>query len=226
MLECAGMQPIEFVLASSSPRRREMLAWLGFHFRLQPAGIDENQLSGEDPISYVRRLAREKAARAARLAGKSIVLAADTIVELDGVVLGKPEDAEDARKMLTSLRGRYHNVVTALHVIGAAGRQMPDLCISRVSMRNYSDEEMEAYIRSGDPLDKAGAYAIQNAGFNPAQDFQGCMASVMGLPMCHLARVLAKLGVEMLVKPVNVCRENLRYDCPIHARVLAGEELG
>lgn len=204
-----------------------MLAWLELEFQAHPAGIDESQNPGEDNMLYVRRLAREKAAFTANRYAGEIVLAADTIVELDGVTLGKPADALDARRMLVTLRGRLHRVITALCLIDTRdNRQVEDVCVSSVQMRNFTDAQRDAYIRSGDPLDKAGAYAIQHPEFQPVEDFHGCMASVMGLPLCHLERNLRKMMQASLPEPALLCCKNLRYDCPIHAGVLAGKELG
>ncbi len=219
---------LKITLASNSPRRRQLLGWMGIDFEARPADIDETPLPGELPQPYVRRLAEGKARAigACRPQG-CLVLAADTIVADGAELLGKPIDAADARRMLSALRGRVHQVHTALALFEPqGGALLTDLCSTDVPMRAYSDAEMDAYIASGDPLDKAGAYAIQNAGFHPVEHFAGCYASVMGLPMCHLLRALRRLGAAPAVDVAQLCRENLNYDCPISEAVLKGETIG
>ena len=156
-----------------------------------------------------------------------IVIAADTIVVLDAAILGKPLDEQDAFKMLKSLGNRTHQVITAL-AVRQVGRLdvLQETCISNVQMRNYSDAEIEAYIRSGDPMDKAGGYAIQNVDFHPALGFAGCFASVMGMPLCHLERMLRILRDYDPADLADICQKNLKYECPITGRVLAGENIG
>jgi len=218
----------QILLASASPRRQQMLAWTGWTFEVQPANIDESLLPGEDPSAYVTRLAEGKA-RAVEPYGviAQVVLAADTTVADAHGLLGKPADAREAVEMLLRLRGRSHQVFTALTVsLPGKRRRVSDLCVSQVPMRAYSDAEIEAYVASGDPLDKAGAYAIQHAGFHPVKNFRGCFASVMGLPLCHLTRSMAKLGLTAPADIPAVCQQNLRYDCPISQKVLNGETIG
>jgi len=144
-----------------------MLSWLGWTFRVQAQDVDESPLPGEHPSRYVCRLAYEKAVSARKSARPGEwVVAADTIVADGPELLGKPQDQEDARRMLVQLRGRVHQVYTALAILPVGESQpVQDLCCEDVAMRNYSGDEMDAYIASGDPLDKAGAYAIQHAGF-------------------------------------------------------------
>jgi septum formation protein len=219
---------LKITLASNSPRRRQLLGWLGIDFETRPADIDESPLPGELPQPYVLRLAESKA-RAAAQRGQPdrLVLAADTIVADGATLLGKPVDAADARRMLAALRGRVHQVHTALALLDPQnGALVTGLCSSDVPMRAYSDAEMDAYVASGDPLDKAGAYAIQNAAFHPVEHFSGCNASVMGLPMCHLLRMLRRLGTAPQADVPRICRENLNYDCPISEAVLSGEAIG
>ena len=180
----------DFWLASNSPRRREILGWLDWEIQAAPANIDESRRAGETARDYVMRVACEKAAfPIPQVRSGSVVIAADTIVVLGDEILGKPLDARDAYFMLAKLRGRTHQVLTAI-AVNTAGRIAQDLCSSPVIMREYLDEEMDAYIASRDPMDKAGAYAIQSSTFNPAAGFNGCFASVMGMPLCHLERTL------------------------------------
>lgn len=190
------------ILASSSPRRRELLAALGLRFTLARPDIDETQHSGEAPTAYVLRLSREKAAAvAARTAPPALILAADTTVVLDEAVLGKPGDATEARAMLLALRGRAHRVCTALTLALIAPGQPAHFTSAHddtiVIMRDYSETEMESYIASGDPFDKAGGYAIQHAGFRPAARIEGSHTNVVGLPLELLRRMLAEAGYPL-----------------------------
>jgi MAF protein len=220
---------LSIVLASVSPRRRQLLAWTGLRFDIQPADIDETPLPGESPQTYVLRLAQSKAraALAACVESHPLILAADTIVCDGDVLLGKPANPKQAKEMLNKLRGRCHQVITALALLPENNQpQQTDLCISTVCMRNYTDDEMDVYIKSGDPLDKAGAYAIQNEQFHPVTGFKGCFASVMGLPLCHLNRSLKKQNICLTADIPQVCLQNLGYTCPIHRAVLQGEAIG
>jgi MAF protein len=194
------MQPAELLLASNSPRRRQLLTLAGYRFVPSPVDIDESPLPGEPPSEYVLRLAREKAATAYHLAqndqGTLLILAADTTVALDGAILSKPLDAAEAVDMLRRLRGRAHQGYTGLALITPAGQTLTRVCATRVFMRDYTDEEIDAYVASGDPMDKAGAYAIQHSGFHPVERLEGCYANIMGLPMCTLEDLLREAGLQ------------------------------
>ncbi len=230
------MQNVELILASNSPRRRQLLTWLNWGPVLLGAQIDETPLPAEKPQVYTRRLAEQKARQAARLWAqdgsgpgpqRTLILAADTTVADGDDLLGKPADAAEARQMLARLRGRVHQVVTALALLDPLTAQMEtEVCVSQVPMRAYADEEIHAYVESGDPLDKAGAYAIQHAGFHPVEHFGGCFASVMGLPMCHLIRAARRLGWQAADGAPAVCRLHLDYECKIYPAVLRGELAG
>jgi septum formation protein len=216
------------VLASNSPRRRELLALGGWMFHVRPAEVDESQRPGEAPNGYVLRLAEEKARACACTAHEDLtILAADTAV-VDGVsILGKPRDMAEAVVMLRQLRGRTHQVYTGIAVLRMSDRALlTDLCITDVPMRNYSDEEITAYVATGDPLDKAGAYAIQHPKFRPVESLSGCFASVMGLPLCHLTRILLQLEIEPKTEVPEECQSNLKYNCPIFSAVLDGQDIG
>lgn len=216
------MTMARLILASNSPRRRGMLAWTGRDFLIHPVDVDETPFPGEEPRRHVQRLAAGKAHAAARMAPEGLfVVAADTIVVDEGAILGKPRDAEEAAAMLRQLRGHVHQVFTALVVVHG-NRQEMDFCSADVPMRNYSDAELEAYVASGDPLDKAGAYAIQHAGFHPVESFTGCFACVMGLPLCHLERTLQRLGEGSNPETPRTCQENLEYYCPVYESILSG----
>jgi MAF protein len=216
------------VLASNSPRRRELLALGGWTFNTRPIEIDESLLPGEASGSYVLRLAENKArACAATTHEELIIVAADTTVVDGNVILGKPEDNARAVDMLQRLGSHTHQVYTGIAVMRPSdGNLYIDLCVTDVPMRAYNEEEIEAYVATGDPLDKAGAYAIQDPEFHPVEKMSGCYASVMGLPLCHLTRTLRLLGVAPLADISAGCQSRLNYQCPISAAVLRGEQVG
>lgn len=210
------------VLASSSPRRRQLLSLGGWTFSVLPVEVDERPERGESGDKYVLRLAESKArASTALIAGEAVVIAADTCVVDGDELLGKPVDEPEAEAMLRQLRGKVHQVYSALAVMRMPeGALVTDLCVTDVPMRDYSDREMLEYIASGDPLDKAGAYAIQHAGFHPVEGMQGCFANVMGLPLCHLLRTLRRLGISPQVDLPAACQSELDYLCPVFHQVL------
>jgi len=211
---------MHLVLASNSPRRQQLLRLSGWEFTVQPANIDESIHPGESPADYVQRVA---AGKAAATTGNGLTLGADTIVIADGSILGKPADAAEASAMLARLRGRPHQVLTAIAVRMPDGTLLNDHSLDAVPMRNYSNADIEAYVASGDPLDKAGAYAIQHPGFHPVENFCGCFASVMGLPLCHLVRTLARQNILPPVDVPSACQAELAYDCPVFGAVLAAK---
>jgi septum formation protein len=150
-------------------------------------------------------------------------VAADTIVVLDSRVLGKPAEATEARQMLRDLRGRDHHVLSSVTVLRRLDdAEITDWADSLVHMRDYSDAEADAYVVSGDPLDKAGAYAIQHPQFDPVAGMFGCYASVVGFPLCHIYRALRMLGVDDIAYPVPGCRVATGYLCTFYGRALAG----
>lgn len=216
------------ILASASPRRRQLLTLTGLPFAITSANLDESPLPGEAPDAYVQRLAKSKALAAAQLTpANAQILAADTTVADGRSILGKPASPEEAKAMLVKLRNRTHTVYTALSVY-VPGMEAPlmELCASAVPMRDYSDDEISQYIASGDPLDKAGAYAIQHPVFAPVINFNGCYASVMGLPLCHLARMLQKAGLTTDLGIPDRCQQHLHYSCSIYPAVWRGDNVG
>lgn len=178
------------VLVSASPRRRALLAELGVPFRIEPVDIDETPLPGEPPIDLALRLAREKAL--AYPASGCWALAADTVVALNGEVFGKPANAKEARAMLRRLRGRQHSVITAVALRTPDGGIEAAFDRAEVTMRGYTDAEIEEYIATGDPFDKAGAYAIQHEGFHPVAALEGARETVIGLPLALVRAMLAQ----------------------------------
>ena len=140
---------------------------------------------------------------------------------IDGDILGKPADGAEATSMLRRLRGRTHQVYTGIAVLDMAGGHLrSDLCVTDVPMRCYADDEIEAYVSTGDPLDKAGAYAIQHPGFQPVAGMAGCYASVMGLPLCHLTRLLREADILPQADIPEACQAFLQYDCPVFSDIL------
>jgi predicted house-cleaning NTP pyrophosphatase (Maf/HAM1 superfamily) len=240
------------VLASQSPRRRQLINLLGWEFTVIPANVNEDIFPQELPGEYVRRVALEKALESSRKLRKNtgmedFIIGADTAVvdwgrntppgdmpdkgqEISGVekrnfeILGKPSDPFEARSVLIRLRGRVHQVFSAIAVIRSHdGKQFIDTCITDVPMRGYSDKEIEAYVASGDPLDKAGSYAIQHTEFHPVQNLQGCYANVMGLPLCHLLRTLISAGRHTSRDVPSACQAFLEFDCPVYNEILESE---
>ncbi len=206
------------ILASNSPRRRELLKLLGLSFETLSVETDERPLPEEPPQEYVLRLAEAKARAAARdRAAPGLYLGADTTVFLEGQILGKPQDAADAHRMLRQLRGRVHQVFTGLAVLDfESATCQRAYAVTDVPMRAYSDEEIEAYVASGDPLDKAGAYAIQHPWFRPVAALEGCFANVMGLPLCHLVGLLQAVGLRPTTDVPSTCQQSLHYRCTVY----------
>ena len=188
---------MELLLASASPRRRELLQQIGVPFRVVNHGVSEAVEPGETPRDYVLRTARDKAADvSSRLAAdrRAVVLAADTIVVLDGEILGKPRDGDDAQRILERLSARTHTVYTAVAVHSSAGREAI-VSESQVTFRALAAHEIRAYWASGEPEDKAGAYAIQGFGAVFINRIEGSYSGVVGLPLCETAELLQRHGV-------------------------------
>jgi septum formation protein len=189
------MSECRVVLASASPRRRQLLELIGIEHDIQPANIDESVRPRETPARYAERLAREKASVVASRDPDRITIAADTTVVVNKKVLGKPENEEDARRMLSMLSGREHTVITAIAV--ARGRKLRSAVEEvRVRFRRLHDDEINAYIATGEPMDKAGAYGIQGYGATIVECIEGDYFSVMGLPLAKLVDLLRDLGVR------------------------------
>jgi septum formation protein len=183
------------VLASQSPRRRQLLELIGVVHEVVPANIDESWMNGESPVAHAERLAREKATLVSSRNRDALTVGADTIVVVDGDILGKPADTEDARRMLRRLSGRAHLVHTAVAVARA------DALVSSVEtvgvvFRPLTDDEIDAYIATREPMDKAGAYGIQGFGATIVQRIDGDYFAVMGLALGLLVRLFAELGIR------------------------------
>lgn len=190
------------ILASSSPRRKDLLARLGIQFRIVPAEVEEESLNGELPHEQVSRLAHAKAKEISDRFPDSWVLGADTIVVVDGRVLGKPRDREEARSMLDTLAGRTHEVYTGYALMNAAaGVSLVRWVRSLVTIRSLSPDEIEGYVDTGEPMDKAGSYAVQGIGSGIVESIGGSYTNVVGLPLCEVARDLQQLGIFDFLKP-------------------------
>ncbi len=187
------------ILASSSPRRKDLLRQIGIVFTSDHVDVDERVLPHEKPEVYVVRVALDKARAAAQRAGNGIVIAADTIVVLDDAILGKPSDARDAARMLTLLSGRGHRVITGLAIIEAATRKtLTRTEITHVWFHNLAQDEISSYVSTGEPLDKAGAYGIQGKGALLVDRIEGCYFNVVGLPLSLLAKMLRSFGIKVI----------------------------
>jgi septum formation protein len=185
---------MSLLLASTSPRRRELLQRLGVAFQVRPSGVDERDPErGEEPALYALSLAQDKAAPVSRANPGDWVLAADTVVAIDGQILNKPMDAEDALRMLRLLSGRRHEVTTAV-VLQRNGMRHEGWVTSPVVMPEIPEAEMRAYVATGEPMDKAGAYAVQGIGGRYVQTVEGCFNAVVGLPLCLVVDLLSEAG--------------------------------
>ncbi|HEU0369562.1 MAG TPA: Maf family protein [Candidatus Acidoferrum sp.] len=187
---------MKLILASASPRRAEILRAAGIAFTLLSSAVDETPLPGETATDMVRRLAAAKAELvAARAVGPAIVIAADTVVALDGAVMGKPRTSDDARHMLEKLSGRTHSVITGVALVRLPDVERREFTeITQVHFTALSDEEIVRYLSSGEPFDKAGAYAIQGVAGRFIPRIDGCYFNVVGLPLARLCRELTALG--------------------------------
>lgn len=239
----SAQTPNQIILASASPRRRQLLEQLGVAFEVRPSNVNEDPLPGETPLETQLRITRDKALAvtspesrvpsadlATSYPGPGIwdsglaVIACDTTVLLDGDMLNKPEDEAEAWSMLRRLRGRAHHVQSCL-VVMHAGRVTDDVVVSEVVMRAYRDDEIAAYVATGDPFDKAGGYAVQHAQFAPVAHVKGCPLNVIGLPLCVLRERMAGLP-----ECAPVCAAWSGAECPAYpaargARVTPGARL-
>jgi len=184
----------QIILASASPRRKELLDQIHIAYRVYPLDIDETPLPDETPLAYVRRLAAEKSAAAVAQLGDSLpVLAADTAVVLDDVIMGKPKDRDDALAMLRQLSGKMHRVYSAVSLRGQEHGEA--VSITEVTFRPLTENEIEAYWHSGEPADKAGSYAIQGLGGVFVAAINGSFSGVVGLPLFETAELLSRQGI-------------------------------
>jgi len=178
------------ILASASPRRQELLREAGITFETHPAHIPEERLPGEAAVDYAKRLSREKALAVARHFADRFVLGADTIVVVDEHVLEKPTDHNDAARMLRLLSGRVHKVITGVSLLTPAGIIDTRTCTTQVNFRKLTEQEIQTYVASQEPMDKAGAYAIQGGAAKFANRMDGEYSNVVGLPLLLVAEML------------------------------------
>ncbi|CCU78496.1 Septum formation protein Maf [Halanaerobium saccharolyticum subsp. saccharolyticum DSM 6643] len=190
---------LKLVLASASPRREEILKKLNLKFTIVPAKINEENFSNSDPIELVKTLALEKAKSVSELVEEAIVIAADTVVVFKGQILGKPADEADAKNMLKSLNSNQHQVITGLAVLNSSKEKIfVEHNITDVKMTNMTEKEIDNYIETGEPMGKAGSYAIQGYGGLFVEEIKGSYHSVMGLPIHQLAKLLDKFNYGIL----------------------------
>ncbi|MGP0592855.1 Maf family protein [Nitrospira sp. T9] len=195
------------ILASSSPRRKELLTLLGLRFEIISPSINEEVLGQESPANHVRRLALKKAESVANHYPDSLVIGSDTVIELDGQILGKPANLEDAHHMLTSLRGRCHLVHTGLALVARANeRREMYVETVKVWIKDFSDTDLQTYLKTQDSLGKAGAYSIQGEGAFLIKKIEGDYPTVVGLPLGKLAQLLEQVGVDLPVKTEEIYR--------------------
>ena len=197
------MTDLRVILASQSPRRRELLTLVGITHEVRPADIDETYLAGEKPAAHAERLARGKCAVIAEREPGALVIGSDTIVVVDGDVLGKPTNEGDAAHMLRRLSGRSHIVVTAV-AVAWRGETRSAVEEVNVTFHSLSDDDIAAYIATREPMDKAGAYGIQGYGATIVERVDGDYFAVMGLPLQLLVRVLRELGIRYAFGPLDV----------------------
>jgi septum formation protein len=188
------VQPKPIILASRSPRRIELLQQITPDFQVIPSSVEEIMQPDRTPEENAIALAQAKAEEVARQHAGHLVIGADTIVVLDGEIIGKPEDKEDAHRILKRLSGREHQVITGVAVINS--RPVQAATISRVTIKSLSDETIETYIATGEPMDKAGAYAIQGKGASLVESYSGSFSNIVGLPMETLKVLLRKAGCD------------------------------
>jgi septum formation protein len=202
------------VLASVSPRRRELLATLGLPFAVVPSDVEETLDPHPSIAAAVADLAERKARAVAGGLDSGLVIGADTVVVLGQTVLGKPRDAADAERMLRALRGRDHDVITGVAVVDASnGRGERSAVVTTLRMRDAQDAEIAAYVATGEPLDKAGSYAVQGKGGALVATVDGCYANVVGLPLCETAALLGRFGIAVAAAE-PVCRLPSGEPCP------------
>lgn len=202
------------LLASQSPRRREMITWLDIPVSVTKAAINEREIQSESPRMTAVHLAKAKAQKIASHKDNWI-LAADTVVDLNQVALGKPENTQQAYEMLRKLRNRSHWVHTGVALYNPTCKTITIRCVTtQVWMRRYSKAEIKTYVDSRDPMDKAGAYAIQNQSFHPVHQLERCYANVVGLPLCAVVKLLQDQNKSLTSNASQLCLEHFGYHCP------------
>ena len=218
----SSINKTKIILASQSPRRRKLLSLMIRNFTVKPAKIDESISSIESAKYHASRLAKNKSHKIANhVDQEDIVIGADTIVTYENTILGKPSNKHEAFQMLKTLNGKTHKVITALSIHTHKSKTIIDTCCeTNVQIRNMSDEEINSYIDTNDPMDKAGSYSIQNKTFKLGHTPNGCLANVIGLPLCHLANTFNKLDTKIDNSIAEKCQSYINYDCPVSESIL------
>ena len=213
---------VKIILASGSPRRSELLKLIGVHFEVVVPGVDEDNDVPAEPAEHVELLARRKALAVSGKHPESLVIASDTIVYHDSTILGKPDGFGGACRMLKKLAGETHQVYTGVALAGPAGEKVESFHeVTAVTFRELSSRAIEDYVRTGEPLDKAGAYGIQGYGATIVKAIDGCYFNVMGLPLSHLVQALESRGYEYLYGPLVVNDpEREREQAPTSERLI------
>ena len=204
------MRPPRLVLASGSPRRRQLLEQLGLEIEVRPAAVDEAALPCEEASVHVERLARAKAEAVAERERDALVIGGDTVVVLDGEILGKPGSEEAAVEMLLGLQGREHRVETGVAVAAPGGAVLSDVVSAAVRFRGFDRARAEAYVATGEPMDKAGSYGIQGFGSVLVEEVRGDYFAVMGLPVARVVRLLEELGYRYRFGPLLAPEEEAK----------------
>jgi len=202
---------LTLVLASTSPRRYQILSLLGLPFLMVPPASREVLSGARPPAQEALHQARQKAASLVSRFPDAVILGSDTLINLDGRLIGKPSSLDDARAILQRLRGRTHDVVTAVSILDQS-KNVDAVETARVTIRDFTDTELDAYLATGDPLDKAGAYAIQGAGRDLVASLDGDYLAVVGLPLMAVAQGLAKLGCPVTVDVDRLYRERAVFN--------------
>lgn len=214
------LMTIQLLLASQSPRRRQLIQLLNYPVQVITADVDERSITHPNPATNVVQTAELKAHTIAKTLNlqipSSIMIAADTTVALNGRMLGKPADEAEAWQMLIDLRDQVHQVHTGLFLIDLrTGQEISGVNTAVVTMRSYTNEEIAAYIATNDPMDKAGAYAVQHPVFRPVAHIEGCYLCVVGLPVCYLIQLLNQLDMPVLADETVVWQAHQGYTCPV-----------
>ena len=202
----------KIILASSSPRRKALLEQVGLRFEIRPAEVDEQIRDGESPIAYVLRIAEQKALNVAGNAKGSWIIGADTIVYLDGEIFGKPVGKEAAHRMLQKLSGREHTVITGFCIYASDTEEsIKDYNQTNVMLKQLTDAEIEGYVNTGEPFDKAGGYAIQGIGSFMVKAINGSYTNVVGLPVCEVVAALQHAGaISFEISYPCACKDSSR----------------
>ena len=211
------MENVKIILASASPRRQQMLSWIIPEFESHSADIDETPFPGELPQPYCQRMALTKTIHCSDAVPEGgFVIGSDTTITIDNQILGKPADENHALEMLKLLNGKEHTVYTAVAIGNRKNgklRIQQSICETVVRFRDMGYDEIRDYVESGDPMGKAGAYAIQNHEFHPVETFRGCYASVVGFPLCHVGNILHRFGYDTFPQIRSACMAGTKIYC-------------